>query len=65
MLGRARKWDALNENDYESKKQTEEHPKGDQRDWSQFLYRDLDPHKGGTPDRAQQNEDDPMFNLQK
>ena len=42
----------------------EEDANSDQRDRTDLLYGDLDPHKGGAPDRAKQYKYQPVFELQ-
>src|SRR5512138_314688 len=61
FLAAARQLHTLDENDCDAKEQSEESAEGDQRDRTNFLHGDLDPHEGGTPDRAKQYKYKPMF----
>jgi hypothetical protein len=49
---------------YDSEQKTKEDTESDQCDRSDLLHSDLDPHKGGAPDRAQQKKDKPVFEFQ-
>jgi hypothetical protein len=64
FLQAARQLYTLDKNDRNAKQKTKEDAKSDQCDRTDFLYRDLDPHKGGTPDRAQQDKYKPVFEFQ-